>query len=62
VTLDLSQLEVMNSSFLAALVMFKRGLQASGSTLLLCGLRPIVRQIFDRLRFDRFFDIVKNDQ
>lgn len=62
VTLDLSQLEIVNSSFLAALVEMKKRLQASGCTLVLCGLRPIVREIFDRLRLTRLFDTVKSEE
>jgi len=62
VTLDLSQLAVINSSFLAALVGTKKRLEASGCTLFLCGLRPIVREIFDRLRLNRFFEIVKREE
>ena len=62
VTLDLSQLEIINSSFLAALVGLKKRLQASGCTLRLSGLRPIVREIFDRLRFDRLFNMVKSEE
>ena len=62
VTVDLSQLAVINSSFLAALVGMKKRLQASGCTLVLCGLRPIVREIFDRLRLTRLFDTVKSEE
>jgi anti-anti-sigma factor len=62
VTLDLSQLVVINSSFLAALVGTKKRLHASGCTLFLCGLRPIVRETFDRLRLNRYFNIVKSDE
>ena len=62
VTLDLTQLEIINSSFLAALVGMKKRLQASGCTLVLCGLRPIVREVFDRLRLTRLFDVVKSEE
>jgi anti-anti-sigma factor len=62
VTLDLSQLEIINSSFLAALVATKKRLQASGCTLFLCGLQPIVCEIFDRLRLNKLFDIVKSEE
>ena len=58
VTLDLSELVVVHSSFLAALVAMKKRVQASGGRLYLCGLQPIVREIFDQIRFDRIFDIV----
>ena len=62
VTLDLSKLHIVNSSFLAALVVMKKRLQTSGCTLFLCGLRPMVREIFGQLRFDRLFHIVKSEE
>jgi anti-anti-sigma factor len=62
VTVDLSQLAVINSSFLAALVGMKKRLQPFGCTLFLRGLRPIVREIFDRLRLNRYFRIVKSEE
>lgn len=62
VTCDLSKLETINSSFLAALVGMKKRLQVSGCTLFLCGLRPIVREIFFRMRFDRLFDIENSEE
>ena len=62
VTVDLSQLEVINSSFLAALVGMKKRLQPFGCTLFLRGLRPIVCEIFDRLRLNGFFNIVKSEE
>jgi anti-anti-sigma factor len=62
VTVDLSKLRMINSSFLSALVGMKKHLDASGCTLALCGLNPIVAEIFDRLRLDQFFDIVSREQ
>jgi anti-anti-sigma factor len=62
VTVDLSKLEMINSSFLAALVGMKKRLDASGCTLVLCGLNPIVAEIFDRLRLNRLFDIAPSRQ
>jgi anti-anti-sigma factor len=62
VTVDLSKLEMINSSFLAALVGLKKRLDASGCTLVLCGLTPIVAEIFDRLRLNRLFVIVPSEQ
>jgi anti-anti-sigma factor len=61
VTVDLSKLEMINSSFLAALVGMKKRLGASGCMLVLCGLNPIVAEIFDRLRLNRLFDIVSSE-
>jgi anti-anti-sigma regulatory factor len=36
----------------------RKRVQASGGTLCLCGLQPIVREIFEQIRFDKVFDIV----
>ncbi len=62
VTVDLSKLEMVNCSFLAALVRMNKRLDASGCTLVLCGLNPNVAEIFDRLRLNRLFDIVSGGQ
>jgi anti-anti-sigma factor len=62
VTVDLSRLEMINCSFLAALVRMNKRLAASGCTLVLCGLNPNVAEIFDRLRLNRLFDIVSGEQ
>jgi anti-anti-sigma factor len=62
VTFDLSKLEMITSSFLATLVVMKKRLDASGCTLVLCGLNPIVAEIFDRLRLNRLFDIAPSQQ
>jgi anti-anti-sigma regulatory factor len=58
-TLDLSRFEIMNSSWLASLVGLKRALQVCGCTLVLSGLRSYVREIFDRLHFETYFEIVR---
>lgn len=62
VTLDLSRLEIIHSSFLAALVGTKKRLRAAGCELYLLGLRPMVREIFDRLRLDKLFHIVQTEE
>ena len=62
VFVDLSQLSVINSSFLAALVGMKKRLQPFGCTLYLCGLRPLVREIFERLRLDTLFHLVRREE
>jgi anti-anti-sigma factor len=62
VILDLSKLAVINSSFLAALVVMKKRVHVFGGTLFLCGLRPLVREIFDRTRLNRIFNIVESEE
>jgi anti-anti-sigma factor len=62
VTLNLSKLDTINSSFLAALVGMRKRLHAYGGTLVLCGLRPIVREVIYRIQFNRIFEIVESEQ
>ena len=60
VTLDLSKLEIVDSSYVGALVGMRKRLQASGCALLLYGLSPVVLEIFGRLRLNRLFGILKS--
>jgi anti-anti-sigma regulatory factor len=62
VTIDLSHLKIINSSFLAAFVSMNKRLQPFGCTLFLRGLSPIVREIFDRLRLNGYFRIVTSEE
>ncbi len=57
VRIDLSRIEAVTCAFIARLVTLNKRLKAAGTTLTLCGLRPIVRETFDRLGLDRAFSI-----
>ena len=61
VILDLSPLELVNSSFMARLIMMNRRIRAGGGKLLLRGLQPVVRDIFDRAHLDRALDVIDDE-
>jgi anti-anti-sigma factor len=57
VVADLSRLDLVDSAFMASLVLLNRLIASSGGRLVLLGLSPHVREIFDRLRLASAFDI-----
>jgi anti-sigma B factor antagonist len=57
VFVDLSELDTVDSAFVARLVSMSKLLRSSAGRLLLCGLRPVVREMFDHLRLDKAFEI-----
>lgn len=61
VILDLSQLELINSSFMARLIMMNRRVRDEGGTFFLRGLQPVVREIFDRARLDLVLDVLEDE-
>jgi anti-anti-sigma factor len=61
VILDLSQLELINSSFMARLIMMNRRIRDEGGTFFLRGLQPVVREIFDRARLDLVLDVIEDE-
>jgi hypothetical protein len=58
VVLDLSRLHLINSSFMARLIMMNRRLRDAGSQFFLKGLQPVVREIFDRARLGMALDVI----
>ena len=61
VVFDLSHLDVVNSSLIARLVTMSREVRSSGGDFFLVGLRPVVRETFDRLRLGKVFTILANE-
>ncbi len=61
VILDLSRLELINSSFMARLIMMNRRIRAEGGRFLLQGLQPVVREIFERARLGRALELVEEE-
>lgn len=57
VVVDLSQLDSVDSSFVARLVSMNKQIRSSGGRLILCGLSPVVREVFEHLRLDKAFEI-----
>ncbi|MBE9012361.1 STAS domain-containing protein [Pseudanabaenaceae cyanobacterium LEGE 13415] len=58
--IDLSRIEFIDSSGLVALVMGLKTATEMGTRLVLCGLRPSVRLIFEITQLDRAFAIFEN--
>jgi anti-anti-sigma regulatory factor len=59
---DLSLLDVVSSSLIARLVTMGKDLHAADCRLVLTGLRPVVRETFDRLRLDKVFELLDNEE
>ena len=57
VIVNLGGMETVDSSFIAGLVVLRRQVEAEGSQLILCELRPHVAEIIKRLNLDRIFEI-----
>lgn len=60
--LDLSHVPYMDSSGVATLVETLQQLRKAGGRLVLCGLQPKVRSIFEIARLDMVFTIVDDKQ
>jgi anti-sigma B factor antagonist len=59
---DLSQVEYMDSSGVGTMVYVKRELEKSGHGLVLIGLRPRVRNLFEITHLDAFFRIADSPE
>ena len=62
IVFDLSHLDVVNSSLIARLVTMSREVRSSGGDFFLAGLRPVVRETFDRLRLGKVFSILDSEE
>ena len=62
VVVDLSQLDTVDSSFVARLVTMNKHIRSSGGRFVLCGLSPVVREVFEHLRLDKAFEIREGEQ
>ncbi len=61
VVLDLSRLEMINSSFMARLIMLNRRIRDEGGRFFLKGLQPVVQEIFDRARLHMALDVLRDE-
>lgn len=61
VVLNLSRLDYTTSTIVACLVGLKSRIDSATGGLILCGLRPIPREVFARTRLDTFFDIFDSE-
>jgi anti-anti-sigma factor len=57
VIVDLGRLDMVDSAFVARLLSVHKRIRASGGHLVLCGLCPVVREMFEHLRLDKAFEI-----
>jgi anti-anti-sigma factor len=55
--IDCSAVEWISGSFLSMLLSVYRGLGARPGDLVLCELRPVVRQVFEVTKLDQFFPL-----
>jgi anti-sigma B factor antagonist len=62
VIFNMSALDFVSSSLVARLVALNRRIQAAGGKLILCGMHPVVLEIFERVRLDRAFHIVESEE
>jgi anti-sigma B factor antagonist len=60
--LDLAGLEYISSAGLRVLMLASREVKGRDGTLVLCGLQPIVREIFRISRFDVVFNVLADRQ
>lgn len=60
VIVDLSAVTYVDSSGVGTLVEFKRRLERGGGRVILAGLQPRVRSVFEITKLDQFFTIVAN--
>ncbi|RMF78462.1 MAG: anti-sigma factor antagonist [Planctomycetota bacterium] len=58
VILDLSDVQYMDSSGVGTVVELKRRLDRAGAPIVLVGLQPRVRSVFEITKLDQFFKIV----
>jgi anti-anti-sigma factor len=61
VVLDLSRMELLDSSFMARMIMMNRRIRTTEGRLFLKGLQPVVRDIFDRARLGMALDLAEGE-
>jgi anti-sigma B factor antagonist len=60
VIIDLSAVNVMNSSGLGVLMLVRDKMEKHKGILVLCGLQPIMAEIFTRMHLDTFFKVYQD--
>lgn len=55
--IDLSGVEIMNSSGLGVLILTREALNRVGGELVVVGLRPFMKELFQRMRLDLLFRV-----
>jgi anti-sigma B factor antagonist len=57
---DCSNVQLLSSDILSKLILLHRRLKGKEGKLILCGLRPEVREVFSWTKLDQFFEIKEN--
>jgi anti-anti-sigma factor len=60
--LNLSSVKFASSSFIAGLVALHKKLRSADGKLVLCALRPVVREVLHGARLDKFFEIADDEE
>lgn len=60
--MNLARVKFANSSFIAGLVALHKKLRTADGKLVLCELRPVVREVLHGARLDKFFEIADDEQ
>lgn len=62
IVLNLSELKFASSSFIAGLVSLHKKIRVAGGKLVLCELRPVMKEILDGARLKKLFDITEVEE
>jgi len=62
ILIDLTGVEVMNSSALGVIILVHDRLSKEGGRLALCGLSPILNELFQRMHLGQLFPMLKGEE
>ncbi|MBC8877222.1 MAG: STAS domain-containing protein [Planctomycetes bacterium] len=62
IVLNLSELKFASSSFIARLVSLHKMIRVAGGKLVLCELRPVMKEILNGARLNKLFDITEDEE
>jgi anti-anti-sigma factor len=62
VLLNFSYVDFITSTFINRLLILRRKMQDARGRLLLCGLNPVIEEIFDINKLGNLFDVFSNEQ
>lgn len=60
--IDLSDVDIINSSGLGALILISDRLNKIGGKLVVMGLRPLLKELFQRMHLDSLFAVTENQK
>ena len=62
VLLNFRQIDFVTSTFINRLLVLRRSIQDARGRLLLCGLNPVIQEIFEINKLGNLFDVFRNEQ